>query len=458
MTRRTPPSTLTWLGSDRPLARVIGRPMLHFLGIEAAAGIVLVAATVVALVWANSPWSAGYQDFWHSEIEFSVGGWFSLEHGGHPLTLIDFVNDVLMVLFFFVVGLEIKRELVAGELRERRAALLPAVAALGGMVVPALIFFAFNPDGDAASGWGIPMATDIAFAVGVLSLLGRRVPTPLKVFLLALAIVDDIGAIIVIAIFYTSELATEWLFLIAAVLVAERLLKKLGVRYVPIYIGLGVVLWYATFESGIHATLAGVAMGILAPAEPLTGPEHVVRAVQPIVEGDVDANSVRRAGFMLGESVSVAERIGHLLHPLTSLVIIPVFALANAGIEINGDLLADATGSAVTLGVVFGLVVGKIVGVSLFTLLAVRLGFSALPAGAAPRHIVGISAIAGIGFTVSLFITGLAYDTVMLQNEAKIGVLAASVVAAIVGSVVLCRSRPADIQPATDVDSPPPGA
>jgi len=357
-----------------------------------------------------------------------------------------------------VVGLEIKRELVAGELRERRAALLPAVAALGGMVVPALIFFAFNPDGDAASGWGIPMATDIAFAVGVLSLLGRRVPTPLKVFLLALAIVDDIGAIIVIAIFYTSELATEWLFLIAAVLVAERLLKKLGVRYVPIYIGLGVVLWYATFESGIHATLAGVAMGILAPAEPLTGPEHVVRAVQPIVEGDVDANSVRRAGFMLGESVSVAERIGHLLHPLTSLVIIPVFALANAGIEINGDLLADAAGSAVTLGVVFGLVVGKIVGVSLFTLLAVRLGFSALPAGAAPRHIVGISAIAGIGFTVSLFITGLAYDTVMLQNEAKIGVLAASVVAAIVGSVVLCRSRPADIQPATDVDSPPPGA
>jgi len=431
--------------------------MLRFLGIEAAGGIVLVVATVVALAWANSPWSAGYQDFWHSEIQFSVGDWFSLEHDGHPLTLADFVNDVLMVLFFFVVGLEIKREMVAGELRGRRAALLPAVAALGGMVVPALIFLAFNPSGDASSGWGIPMATDIAFAIGVLSLLGSRVPTPLKVFLLTLAIVDDIGAIVVIAIFYTGELATEWLFLALAVLVAVRALTKLRVWFTPVYVGLGLILWYVTFESGIHATLAGVAMGLLAPARPLTGPDQAATAVRPIVDGDVDAESVRRAGFLLGESVSVAERIEHLLHPLTSLVIIPVFALANAGIEISGDSLGDAAGSAVTLGVVFGLVVGKITGIALFTLLAVRLGLSALPAGAAPRHIFGISAIAGIGFTVSLFVTGLAYDTVMLQDEAKIGVLCASVVAAVIGSVVLYRSSPASVQPAADVDRPPPG-
>lgn len=198
-------------------------------------------------------------------------------------------------------------------------------------------------------------------------------------------------------------------------------------------------------------------MGLLAPARPLTGPDHAAEAVRPIVDGDVDAESVRRAGFLLGESVSVAERIEHLLHPLTSLVIIPVFALANAGIEISGDSLGDAAGSAVTLGVVFGLVVGKITGIALFTLLAVRLGLSALPAGAAPRHIFGISAIAGIGFTVSLFVTGLAYDTVMLQDEAKIGVLCASVVAAVIGSVVLYRSSPASIQPAADVDRPPPG-
>jgi NhaA family Na+:H+ antiporter len=231
----------------------------------------------------------------------------------------------------------------------------------------------------------------------------------------------------------------------------------LRVWFTPIYVGLGLVLWYATFESGIHATLAGVAMGLLAPARPLTGADHAVEAVQPIIKGDVDAESVRRAGFLLSESVSVAERIEHLLHPLTSLFIIPVFALANAGIEISGDSLGDAAGSAVTLGVVFGLVAGKIAGVALFTLVAVRFGLSALPAGAAPRHIFGISAMAGIGFTVSLFVTGLAYDNVMLQDEAKIGVLVASVVAAIIGSIVLYRSRPADIQPAADVDHPPPG-
>ncbi|MDP6976263.1 MAG: Na+/H+ antiporter NhaA [Acidimicrobiales bacterium] len=457
MAHRTPHSTLTWLGSDRPLARVIGRPMLRFLSVEAAGGIVLVAATIIALIWANSPWSAGYGGFWHSEVHLAIGDWFTLEHDGHPLTLAEVVNDVVMVLFFLVVGLEIKRELMAGELRRPRAALLPAVAALGGMVVPAAAFLLFNPSGDPSTGWGIPMATDIAFAVGILSLLGNRVPTPLKVFLLTLAIVDDIGAIVVIAIFYTGSLEAEWLVVAAAVLVAVRVLTKMRVWYTPIYVGLGLLLWYATFESGIHATLAGVAMGLLAPATPLTGPEHASEAVQPIVDGEVDADTVRRAGFLLGESVSVAERIEHLLHPLTSLVVIPIFALANAGIELSGDSLADAVGAPVTLGVVFGLVVGKTVGVSVFTLLAVRFRLSALPAGAAPRHIVGVAAISGIGFTVSLFITNLAYDSPLLRDEAKIGVLAASVVAGAIGSIILYRSKPAAIQPAADVDCPPVG-
>ncbi|MBQ91178.1 MAG: Na+/H+ antiporter NhaA [Acidimicrobiaceae bacterium] len=457
MAHRTPHSTLTWLGSDRPLARVIGRPMLRFLSVEAAGGIVLVAATIIALAWANSPWSAGYGGFWHSEVHLAIGDWFTLEHDGHPLTLAEVVNDVVMVLFFLVVGLEIKRELMAGELRRPRAALLPAVAALGGMVVPAAAFLLFNPSGDPSTGWGIPMATDIAFAVGILSLLGNRVPTPLKVFLLTLAIVDDIGAIVVIAIFYTGSLEAEWLVVAAAVLVAVRVLTKMRVWYTPIYVGLGLLLWYATFESGIHATLAGVAMGLLAPATPLTGPEHASEAVQPIVDGEVDADTVRRAGFLLGESVSVAERIEHLLHPLTSLVVIPIFALANAGIELSGDSLADAVGAPVTLGVVFGLVVGKTVGVSVFTLLAVRFRLSALPAGAAPRHIVGVAAISGIGFTVSLFITNLAYDSPLLRDEAKIGVLAASIVAGVIGSTILYRSKPAAIQPAADVDCPPVG-
>ena len=426
--------------------------MLRFLSIEAAGGILLIVATVVALVWANSPWSGAYHDFWHAEVHLSIGP-LSLEHGGEPLTLVEFVNDVLMVVFFFIVGLEIKRELVAGELRRPRAAMLPAAAALGGMVVPALIFFAFNGSGDGAAGWGIPMATDIAFAVGVLSLLGDKVPTPLKIFLLTLAIVDDIGAILVIAIFYTEHLVAEWLVLAAAILVLVRILTKLRVWYSPIYVVLGILLWYTVFESGIHATIAGVAMGLLAPARPLVVAEHTKRAVSPVLRGEVDAHSVRRALFMLNESVSVAERLENLIHPITSFVIIPMFALANAGIVIHRGMVSEAVSSGVTLGVALALVVGKIVGVSLFTMVAVKLGWSALPAGATSRHIVGLSAIAGIGFTVSLFIAGLAYDNPLLRDEAKIGILVASVAAAVIGSVILATAPPSPIQPAAGAES-----
>lgn len=432
-----PASERTWLGSDRPLARTIGRPVMRFLGIEAAGGILLMVATVVALAWANSPWSGGYHDLWHTEFHLGVGD-FRLEHHGHPLTLAQLVNDALMAIFFFVVGLEIKRELVAGHLRDRRAALLPAAGALGGMVVPAALYLAFNQSGDASAGWGIPMATDIAFAVGVLSLLGNRISTPLKVFLLSLAIVDDIGAIIVIAIFYTSDLATDWLVLAGATTVAVVVLTRYKVWYTPLYIVLGSVLWYAMFRSGVHATIAGVIMGLLAPAGALLTPGEVA----PIDVGSLDADGLRAAKFRMNESVSVAARLQHRLHPITGFVIIPVFALANAGIELSGDSLRDALGSGVTVGVVLGLVVGKVVGVSLFTLGAVRLGISALPAGATVRHVIGVAAIAGIGFTVSLFVTGLAFDDLAMQDEAKVGVLVASAVAALVGVAILLGARP----------------
>ncbi|MDP7257823.1 MAG: Na+/H+ antiporter NhaA, partial [Acidimicrobiales bacterium] len=239
MTSNTPHTSHTWLGSDRPLARAVGRPMMRFLGIEAAGGILLIVATAVALIWANSPWSASYHDLWNAEIRFGIGDLVVLEHHGHPLDLGQFVNDVLMVLFFFVVGLEIKRELVTGELRRFRAALLPALAALGGMVVPALIYLAFASDGDASAGWGIPMATDIAFAVGVVSLLGSRVSTPLKVFLLTLAIVDDIGAILVIALFYTSNLEPGWLALGGLAIAVVVAMARARVRYSPLYAVLG---------------------------------------------------------------------------------------------------------------------------------------------------------------------------------------------------------------------------
>ncbi len=438
----------TWLGSDRPLARAIGRPMRRFLGIEAAGGVLLMIATAVALFWANSPWSDSYHELWSSEVHLGVGDLFSLEHNGHPLTLEEFVNDVLMVLFFFVVGLEIKRELVAGELRRFRAALLPATAALGGMVVPALIYFAFNGSGEASAGWGIPMATDIAFAVGVVSLLGARVSTPLKVFLLTLAIVDDIGAILVIAVFYTAHLSPAWLMVGGVTVVVVAAMARARIRYSPIYVVLGVVLWYSVFRSGVHTTIAGVVMGLLAPAVSLLEPDHASKEVEPAITGQGNVHEMRWAMFHLNETVPVTERLENLLHPLTGFIILPVFALANAGIEISGDSAAAAVSSGISLGVAAGLVFGKLVGVSLFTMGSVKAGLCDLPAGATGRHIVGISAIAGIGFTVSLFITGLAFEAPLLREEAKIGILMASLVAAVVGCTILYGARPASPAPA----------
>ena len=434
MDSEKPISENTWLGSNRRLAKTIGRPVRKFLGIEASSGILLVIAALVALIWANSPWSNSYNDLWNTEITFSFGDSILLEHHGHPITLGQFVNDVLMVLFFFVVGLEIKREMVTGHLKKFRDALLPMIAAIGGMVVPAAIFFAFNSSGEASDGWGIPMATDIAFAIGVVSLLGPRVPSAMKVFLLTLAIVDDIGGILVIAFFYTEDLASGWLLVAALTVLGVIVLKKLNVRYTPAYIALGVLLWYSLFESGVHATIAGVVMGLLAPATALINDKNAVsEAVQPAMQTHTDFSGLRKATFHLNESVPITERFENLLHPLTGFLIVPIFALANAGVEISLDSLSDAASSGVTRGVVFGLVIGKIVGVSLFTFVAVRLRVSTLPDGSNFRHILGISALAGIGFTVSIFMTTLAYDNVILQDESKVGILFASALAAIIG-------------------------
>jgi len=428
----------TWLGSNRRLAKTIGRPVRKFLGIEASSGILLVIAALVALIWANSPWSNSYHDLWDTEIMISFGDSISLEHHGHPLTLGQFVNDVLMVLFFFVVGLEIKREMVTGHLKKFRDALLPMIAAVGGMVVPAVIFFVFNSSGEASDGWGIPMATDIAFAIGVVSLLGPRVPSAMKIFLLTLAIVDDIGGILVIAFFYTEDLASGWLFVSALTVFGVIVLKKLNVRYTPVYIAFGFLLWYSLFESGVHATIAGVIMGLLAPATALINDTNTVsEAVQPAMQAQTDFSGLRKATFHLNESVPITERFENLLHPLTGFLIVPIFALANAGVEISSDSLSDAASSGVTRGVVAGLVIGKIAGVSLFTFVAVRLRVSTLPNGSNFRHILGISAIAGIGFTVSMFMTALAYDNVILQDEAKVGILLASALAALIGLFLL---------------------
>lgn len=433
------PSPLTWLGGERRLARRVGRPVQNFLRIEAASGVLLILATIVALVWANSPWSESYFDLLHAHVTITFGDVLTIDE-----SIEHWVNDALMAIFFFVVGLEIKRELVVGELRNPRAAALPAIAAVGGMVVPALLYVVFNAGGAGADGWGIPMATDIAFAVGVVALLGNRVPSAMKVFLLTLAIVDDIGAIAVIAIFYTDDLSVGWLLTAFGIALLVVLMRVVRIWYIPAYILVGGFLWLAVFESGIHATIAGVVLGLITPARPLKAIEadgdddpHVGAAIS----GQASATVVRRAAFELRTHVSVADRLEDLLHPFSSFIIIPVFALANAGIEISGDSIKDAASSEVTLGVIVGLVVGKLVGVSLFTWIAVKSGLSALPRGASFVHVVGLAAIAGIGFTVSLFITNLAFDDPAVVEQAKLGILAASVVAAVVGVVVLSRAN-----------------
>ena len=434
------PSPLTWIGSNRRLARRIGRPMLRFIRIEAASGALMLTAAVVALVWANSPWRDSYLDLLHSHIRLELGGVLVLDE---PLEA--WINDALMVIFFFVVGLEIKRELVVGELRRPRAAALPAIAALGGMVVPALIYVAFNAGGEGAAGWGIPMATDIAFAVGVLSLLGRRVSNSLKIFLLSLAIVDDIGAIAVIAVFYTDDLSMDWLLAAVLIVVLVALMRLARIWYVPAYLMVGVVLWLAVFESGVHATIAGVILGIITPARPLVSDSTFDDMAPGWFEGDsVSPPVVRRASFEVRERVSVADRLADLLHPWTSFVIVPVFALANAGVELSSESLEAALRSPVTLGIVLGLVLGKLVGVGSFTWLAVRLGWCELPQGATWSKILGIGAVAGIGFTVSLFITNLAFSSRAVIDQAKIGILVASAIAALVGAAVLRSSRPAN--------------
>ncbi len=434
-----PLSPLTWIGGDRRLARRVGRPVRNFLRIEAAGGILLLLATITALVWANSPWSDSYHEILETHISIEIGDLIHLDE-----SVLHWINDALMAIFFFVVGLEIKRELVVGELKDPRAAALPAIAAIGGMLVPAGIYVAFNSGGAGFDGWGIPMATDIAFAVGVVSLLGNRVPSSMKVFLLTLAIVDDIGAIAVIAIFYTDDFSSGWFLVAMAAILLVVLMRVVRIWWTPAYVVVGSFVWLAVFESGIHATIAGVILGLMTPAIPLKSEAEerdIDDVVRRAVRGDASAPVVRRANFELKEQVSVVERLEDTLHPFSSYIIIPIFALANAGVMLSGDTIGDAVTSPVTLGVVFGLVVGKLVGISFATFLAVKSGVASLPRAASWIDVVGLAAIAGIGFTVSLFIAGLAFDDPLIADEARIGILVASTIAAALGTLILLRSK-----------------
>jgi NhaA family Na+:H+ antiporter len=450
--------------SHRFVPRTFVQPVLSFMRLEASGGIVMLVAAVAALVWANSAWGEHYFALLETRVEIGFGD-FHFHHLSE-LTVQQWVNDALMAIFFFVVGLEIKRELVAGELRDPRAAALPAIAALGGMLVPAAIYLALNAGGDGGSGWGIPVATDIAFAIGVVSLVGSRVPITAKLFLLALAIVDDIGGILIIAIFYTDELAFGWLAAGAVGFLLIHVMKRMAVRSLIVYAGVALFTWLAVLESGVHATIAGVALGLMTPARSFYDPRYFPRRARQLVDrvdeyigGEPrDHATMDRVDSLMGdlrrltrESLPPLDRLEHELAPLTSFIIVPVFAFANAGVLVSADVLAGALSDRVLLGVGLGLLVGKAVGVTGAAWLAVRLGVARLPRGVTWRHIEGLALLAGVGFTVALFIAALSFPLGSDQlASAKIGIFMASIIAGSAGFLWLRRLPVPQGQPARE--------
>jgi NhaA family Na+:H+ antiporter len=413
------------------VARLAARPLERFLRIEAASGIVLLLAAAVALAWANSPWAASYARLWSASVGVRVGD-FTFER-----SLEWFVNDALMVVFFFVVGMEIRREIHHGELSEWRRAVIPVAAALGGMLAPALLYLLAAGAPATRAGWGVPMATDIAFAVGILTLLGKRVPPALRVLLLALAVIDDLGAIVVIALFYSSGVALDGLFVAAAGLGGIYVMQRLGVRSKLAYVAPAFVAWAGIYAAGVHPTIAGVIVGFLTPVRAWLGPEGFAGGLQEELDrlnalGPSPASSheleqsLRRVDAASREAVSPSESLVAALHPWVAFGIMPLFALANAGVSISG-LELDAASWSVASGVALGLVVGKPVGVLVAIWLVVRFRVGTLPAALRSSHLIVLGVVAGVGFTMSLFIAQLAFhgDGAHLA-AAKLGVLTAS--------------------------------
>ncbi|WP_158633673.1 Na+/H+ antiporter NhaA [Tautonia sociabilis] len=481
-----------------PLARSVGTRALRFIHTAEAGGAVLFLAAMLALIWANSPWGDSYFSLFHTPIKIRIGplelappseqtaepGEMAAgesppdeetaasapapageaEHAGvapgeeHPpdagghqrgMTLHHWINDALMVLFFFVVGLEIKRELVLGELAGISRAALPAAIALGGMILPAAIYTVINAiaPGGVIHGWGVPMATDIAFAVGVLALLGDRVPNSVRVLLLAFAIVDDIGAILVIALFYTEQLSLLALGLAGVLVGVVYGMRRIGVLDVGPYIFVGALVWACLLVSGVHATIAGVVLGLMTPSAPWFDMKRYSIALdnlqaefnEAMRQGDEEA-----ASYALGKiekltqgTESILDRLIRLIHPWSAFVVLPIFALANAGVALTAESLAAAASSPILWGVALGLILGKPIGTTLMAWIAVRLGLVTLPEGTDFRQIFGIGLLGAIGFTVALFITDLAFNDPVRTDASKIGILAASMVAGVVGLTYL---------------------
>lgn len=425
------------------LSRIL-QPFQEFIHLESAGGLLLLVCTIVALLLANSSLRHYYIGFWQTEISIGIEGALLKK------SLFHWINDGLMCIFFFVVGLEIKRELLIGELASMKRAMLPMAAALGGMIIPAFIFYLFTAGTDTEAGWGIPMATDIAFSLGALTLLGSRIPHQLKVLLTAFAIVDDLGAVLIIALFYGSQI--HWLFLAAATFVFLILLcaNGGGIRHPLVYLVFGTLLWLMLLESGIHATIAGVLLALTVPARPQIESKAFIEKLSSLLEWFKEENKTSQLNVFTQEQQSVMhtielscqeaetplQRFEHKFHPWVTFAIMPIFALANAGVVLGGNF-GSILSTPLALGILCGLVVGKQVGITLFAWISVKVGLAELPSSVTWKHIYGIGLLGGIGFTMSLFIANLAFADEHLLNISKTAVLTASLIAGCIGMLVL---------------------
>jgi Na+:H+ antiporter, NhaA family len=443
----------TTRSSSRHLIAQLSAPVRRFIATEAASAALLVVATVIALLWVNSPWGDSYDRFWHTDFTVQFG---AKEVSG---SLQHWVNEGLMVFFFFLIGMEVRRELQMGELTQRNRLSVPTLAALAGLVVPALVYTAINAGGPGAHGWGIAMATDTAFLLGVLALVGPRCPTQLRVFLLSLSVVDDIGALSAIAVFYSDDIDLVALSVAGLCVLAFYLLTRWQVWRGPFYFAVGVVMWLSMEASGVSPTIGGVVLGLLVSAYPPRRSEvESAGLLTRAFRQSPDPALARQAKLSVERAISPNERIGALLVPWSGYVVVPVFALANAGVPLSADLMAQAVTSPVTIGVFVALVAGKFLGVGVAATAAVRLRLGQLPPGVDLRSVWGGAVLSGLGFTVSLFVTDLAFDDPELQDEARVGILAAAITAAALGALwfrVLGRRDSAEEAPAARRLDPP---
>ncbi len=423
----------------------ISTPFEHFLHAQTTTGIILMFMTVFALVLANTPFAEAYAHFFHTKVDLTVGSW-ELSH-----TIHHWINDGLMAIFFFIIGLEIKREILVGELSNIKVAILPILAAIGGMILPALIYFGFNYGGEGAAGWGIPMATDIAFAISALVLLGKRVSPALVTFLVALAIVDDLGAVIVIAVFYTEQIQFLPLGLAGISFIIMVVLNRVGIHMILPYFIVGLFMWFFMLESGVHATIAGVIAALSIPSRPKQAPKNFTKHTKdlldkydsyPVCEDHRIHGKQKAILLNIKDSIdavdSPAARLEHNLHLPVALLVIPLFALANAGIAIDFSSIGETIVTPVSMGIMAGLILGKVLGIFGVAWLAIKLGIAKLPEGSSMNQVFGVAFLGGIGFTMSIFVADLAFvgnETLIFQ--AKVGILAASLFAGLFGFIWL---------------------